>query len=342
MTSLKDEIDSLLNKTTQLVNPIIKKLLGLYVDKKNQKAVEYHISTGGKRLRPALAIISSKLLGGKTREVLYPAAGLEILHNYTLIIDDIIDHSNLRRGKPTVWFKFGRSIAQCIGADYSAAIFQSAQYSKNALKISDIFSKTIKAVVDGEILDILFEQSGRDDENYVVENRYQKIEKSDYLKMVKKKTAVLLQSSCEVGAVCALAKNPEIEALKKYGLNLGIVFQIKDDILDIFGDEKKFGKKIGKDIEERKLGNIVIFYALKELPLFKKKKLLAVLKRKKIRKRDIKEAISLIKETQAKEKSFALAEKYIRLAKESLKKLPQNKWNKILSDIAEFVIQRNK
>ncbi len=84
--------------------------------------------------------------------------------------------------------------------------------------------------------------------------------------MVSEKTAALFQASCEIGGICANAKKRQLKVLKNYGFNLGIAFQIRDDILDIFGDEKEFGKKIGKDIKERKLGNAVIFYALKELP----------------------------------------------------------------------------
>jgi geranylgeranyl diphosphate synthase type I len=129
MTKKEENVGSFLAQTAKIVDPIIRKLLGLYIDKKYQDIIEYQINTGGKRIRPALFIASAKLFGGKTRDILYPAAGLEILHNYSLIIDDIIDNSVLRRGKPTAWAKFGRSIAQCIGIDWGAAIFQAANRS---------------------------------------------------------------------------------------------------------------------------------------------------------------------------------------------------------------------
>jgi geranylgeranyl diphosphate synthase type I len=329
-------------ETSKLVDAKIKEILNISVDKKNQKLVNYQVATGGKRLRPALAIASCLTCGGKIEDVLYPAAGLEILHNCTLIYDDIIDNSNLRRGKPTTWFKFGRSIAECIGLDYTASLFQAAQKSKFPVEISEIFAKTMKAIIEGEILDILFEQSGREDEKYVIKNRFRKITKSDYLKMVGKKTAFLFQSCCEVGALSARAKKIEREALKNYGFNLGVAFQIKDDILDIFGEEKEFGKKIGKDIEERKLGNIVIFYALKEFSQKEKNKFLAILRKNKIEEKNIKEALRLIKKTEAEEKSFLFGKHYIEKAKENLKKLPKNKWSNLLVQIADLVLVRNK
>jgi len=335
-------LDLIFKKITKIVDPKIKEVLDLSVDKRTQKLINYQIEVGGKRLRPALAILSCLVCGGKTDNVLYPAAGIEILHNCSLIYDDIIDNSNLRREKPSTWFKFGRSIAQCVGMDYAAAIFQAANRSKKPLQTSELFAKTLKAVVDGEILDILFEQSGKNDEKYINGNRYKKITLKDYLKMVSKKTAALIQACCEVGGIVTSDKKSEIDALRNYGFNLGIAFQIRDDILDIFGNKKEFGKRIGNDIKERKLGNIVIFYALKELPQSKRKKVLTVLRKREIRNKDIKEVIKILKETKAREKAYLLGEKYIKKAKESLKILPKNKWNKVLSDIADFVIERNR
>lgn len=328
-----------INKITKKVDPIIKKLLSSYVEKDHQELVNYQILTGGKRLRPTLAIICCQMLGGKIKDVLYPAAGLEILHNYTLIIDDIIDNSILRRGKPTTWARFGRSIAQCVGVYYSATILQGAIKSNEAVKISELFAKTLKAIFDGEILDILFERGGRE-EPYIIKNRYQNITEKDYFNMVSKKTAALFQASCQVGGICARATEKELEALKKFGFNLGISFQIRDDILDIFGKEKEFGKKIGKDIMERKGGNIVILYALKELNLADRQKLLAILRKKDINQKDIEIALTLIQKTASHQKALELSKKFIRRAQKYLTVLPQNKWNNFLKVLAEFVAER--
>lgn len=337
---VEDELTKTLKKTTKIVDPVIKELLESHIDKKFHKLIDYQAFTGGKRLRPGLTIISSKLLGGKIKDVLYPAAGLEILHNCTLIVDDIIDHSDLRRKKPTTWFKFGKSIAECMGIDYSATVFEAANRSKKPTIISEIFARTLKTVIDGEILDILFEQRGREEEPYIVKNRYHRVTAREYYKMVTKKTAVLLQSCCEIGGICAGATKKQLEALKNYGFNLGIAFQIRDDFLDIFGEEKKFGKKIGKDIEEGKLGNIVTLSALEELSKSNKARVLKIIRKKEVKSRDIKEVIKLIKKTKSYQTVFHLAENFTEKAKENLKVLPQNKWNKILEGFANFVIQR--
>lgn len=339
---VEKNLKNFFTKTTKIIDPKIKEILNIYVDKKTQKLLNYQIETGGKRLRPALALASCLVCDGKTKNIIYPATGLEILHNYTLIIDDIIDDGNLRRGKPTVWVKFGKSIAECIGIDYSVAIFQAANKSKNPIKISELFAKTLKIITDGQILDILFEQSGREDEKYVTTNRYKKITQQDYLKMISKKTAILFQSCCEIGGICAEVNKSQIITLKNYGFNLGIAFQAQDDILDIFGSTKKLGKGTGQDIKERKLGNIVVLYAIEELLPIEKKKILTIFKKIEINNKDIEEVIRLINKTKAKKKACLFREKYIQKAKESLKRLPKNKWNNILNDIASFIIEREK
>jgi len=338
----KKELDLFLKQTAVMINPVIQELLEAYIDKKFYKLIDYQASAGGKKFRPGLTIACSKLLGGEIKDVLYAASGLEILHNCTLIIDDIIDHSQLRRNKPTVWFKFGRSIAECMGVDYLAAAFEGASNSKKPAMIFEIFAKTLKTIINGEILDILFEQQGRQEEPYIVKNRYHRITKQKYYEMIGKKTASLAQSCCEVGGICAKASKKELKTLKDYGFNLGMAFQVRDDLLDIFGNEKKFGKKIGKDIEERKLGNIVILFALADLSKLDKEKMLKIIRKKEIKDKDIKEAIKLIKKTQACEKACNLAEEFSAKAKEQLKLLPQNKWNKTLEVLADFVAQREK
>lgn len=335
-------LEDFFKKTSQLVDPKIKEVLNLYVDKKTQALVNYQIETGGKRLRPALAMASCLACGGKINDVLYSAVGLEILHNYTLIIDDIIDNSVTRRGQLTTWVKFGKSIAEFIAMNYSATIFQTANRSKESNKISELFAKVTKIVTDGQILDILFEQSGREDEKYVAMNRYKKITDQNYFEMISKKTAVLIEASCEVGGISARVEKSQMEALKNYGFNLGIAFQVQDDILDIFGSIKKLGKEIGHDIKGKKLSNIIILYALKELPLTEKKKVLNIFKKMEITEKNVRKIIQIVNKTKAKEKACLLEEKYIQKAKQSLKQLPQNKWSNILNDIADFVIEREK
>ena len=338
----KGKLNLIFKTITKTIDPVIGELLDFYVDKKFRKIVKYQILTGGKRIRPALIITCCKLLDGRIKDAIYPAAGLEILHNYSLIIDDIIDNSNLRRQKPTLWAKFGRTIAQCISVDYSAAAFQAANLTKEPFKISELFAKTMKTVVNGEISDILFEQKERKEEPYIIKNRYQNITEKDYFKMIGNKTAILFQTCCEAGGIVASAKKKDLEALRNYGFNLGIAFQIKDDILDIFGEKKSITKKIGKDIREGKGGNIVILLALKELPKREKEKLLRIIRKRGIKNRDIIETLKLIRKTNSYQRAYQFSKGFVEKAKVSLSLLPQNKWNNILREIADFAIEREK
>ncbi|MFA5368971.1 MAG: polyprenyl synthetase family protein [Candidatus Paceibacterota bacterium] len=337
----ENKFESNLIKWANLVDPKIKEILNISVDKKTQNLLDYQISTGGKRLRPALAIVTCLACGGKIKDVLYSAAGLEILHNCTLIYDDIIDGSDLRRGQPTVWAKYGKSITECLGLDYAAAIFQATNKSRYPVAVSEILAQTLKKIMDGQILDMLFEQSGRKDEKYINENRFKKITEKDYLKMIGLKTASLTQACCEIGALIANAKKDSLKNIKHYGFNLGVAFQIKDDILDVFGKEKEFGKKIGKDIQDKKIGNIVILYALEELGT-KKNNLLNILKKNRILDSDIKKALKIIGQTKARERALVLEKNYVKRTKASLEKLPPSRWRKLLTEMIYYVIERNK
>lgn len=329
-----------LEKVRKIIDPVMKKILATHLDKKTIKPAWYHTEAGGKRLRPALAIVTTLLMGGKLEDILYPAAGLEILHNNSLILDDIIDKSRKRRGKLTQWARHGQSIAECMSVIHSASLFQAALKSKCPVTISEIFARTMKHIIDGEILDILFEQNSRHDEPYVVKNRYMSITEKDYMNMAGKKTASLFEACCEVGGICAGASVKEIKALKNFGYNLGLAFQIKDDILDVFGEDGQNPQNVGKDIEERKLGNAVIYFAFKELREGDKQKLLAIMAHDTITKNDIKQAIDMIRRTKSKQSADRLGRSLVKKAKKSLGYLPQNQWNYLLSAVADFVMER--
>jgi len=331
-----------ISEIIKLVEPKIKEVLELNLDSDLKKEINYQISSGGKRIRPIFLLTSCLLFNGRIKDALYPAAGIEILHNYSLIIDDIIDNSFIRRNKPTVWNKYGKDIAQCLAIAYAASIFQAALLSKKPELISNIFALTIKKITEGEVLDILYERSGREKEPYITQKRYSKITKNDYLKMIGKKTAVLFSASCQVGAFLTKATKKQISLISDYGFNVGLSFQIQDDILDIFGKERSLGKEIGKDIKERKGGNIVILLALEELNSKDRKELSLILKRKKMTSKDVSRAIELIKKTKARDKASLMAKRYIIKAKGCLESLPNNKWNQKLALFADFMILRDK
>lgn len=335
------ELKQLLIEIGEKVESYINELLTDNVEKQTFEQALYQCQMGGKRIRPALVYLSGKIFDANENDLMYAAASVEILHNSTLIADDIIDHSEFRRNKPTCWKKYGRSFAECQILNYMASIPLGLVNIKNGSKITELYSRTLKIVIEGEIKDILFERSGRQDEPYEVMNRYKTITRDDYFQMINQKTAALLEACCKAGAMVAGVDDKQINAMGDFGHNIGMAFQIQDDILDIFADEKQFGKKIGKDIIEKKLGNFVILSAIEELDNESKDKILSVLNSADEATDEIvAEVIGIINKTNAKKIAQDMANKYIKSAKKSLDIIPQNEYTEKLRQIADFIVSR--
>lgn len=200
--------------------------------------LRYMISIGGKRIRPKLCLLSYSLFKDSLgEEVLEPAAALEVFHTFTLIHDDIMDRSALRRGMPTVWKKWCEDTAILSGDVMLIDAYKRIAKAPEAVvpEVLDLFSATAAEVCEGQQLDMEFET--RDD-----------IAMDMYEKMIGLKTAVLIACSAKMGALVAGASGEECDALYRYGYELGMAFQVADDYLDAYGDEKVFGKPIGGDI----------------------------------------------------------------------------------------------
>lgn len=204
--------------------------------------LRYMIAIGGKRIRPRLCLTAYSLFKDEIgQEVLEPAAALEVFHTFTLIHDDIMDKSPMRRGKPTIWTKWNEDTAILSGdvmlIDAYSRISRSPANAHG--KIMPLFSKTAAQVCEGQQLDMEFES--RDD-----------VSAEEYDKMIGLKTAVLLACSAKMGALIAHASEQQSDALYRYGYELGMAFQVADDYLDAYGDAKVFGKPIGGDILNEK------------------------------------------------------------------------------------------
>ncbi len=210
--------------------------------------VKYLLESGGKRLRPIIALNVSELLGGKISDTLPAAAALEIFHNFTLAHDDIMDNSMLRRGKKTINSKWDNNTG-ILSGDVMLIIsyevlnqYQDSKYIHLSKKLTEIS----RLVCEGQQADMDFASK-----NDITEN--------EYFEMIKNKTAVLIGCSFMFGAIVAEANDLNTNLLYEIGLNLGIAFQLEDDLLDCFGDQEKFGKKIGGDITEKKKTLLYLF-----------------------------------------------------------------------------------
>ena len=210
--------------------------------------VKYLLESGGKRLRPIIALNVSELLGGKISDTLPAAAALEIFHNFTLAHDDIMDNSMLRRGKKTINSKWDNNTG-ILSGDVMLIIsyevlnqYQDSKYIHLSKKLTEIS----RLVCEGQQADMDFASK-----NGITEN--------EYFEMIKNKTAVLIGCSFMFGGIVAEANDFNTNLLYEIGLNLGIAFQLEDDLLDCFGDQEKFGKKIGGDIIEKKKTLLYLF-----------------------------------------------------------------------------------
>jgi len=334
-----ERLESLL-KLGSLVDPWLEKYILKEASPEFHEALLYPVRAGGKRLRPALTLAAALAAGGSIEHAMPAAVAVELAHNYSLILDDIIDHSELRRGKPTVWKKYGLSTAILVAVHYRESISQALNDTRDPKLFSEIMARTLKLLTEGERLDVLFEQAGRSDEPYVIERRRKVMTLADYLDMVYKKTGALMETSCVFGALSAGAGAPIVEALGSYGRSLGYAFQIGDDIIDIFGREEVTGKRVGKDVEEHKLGNIVILLAAEGLGEREREELLAILRRDVIDASSVKRALELVSSTRAREKAEELRQRYSEEAVRALSTLPTNEGRSMLEALAEFVATR--
>ncbi|MFP3216408.1 MAG: polyprenyl synthetase family protein [Vulcanisaeta sp.] len=310
-----------------------------------REAIIYQVSTGGKRLRPLITLTAAQACGGNYRDALPAAAIVELIHNYSLIYDDIIDEALLRRGKPTVRARYGDNAAILIGIWYREAIEEAILETRDPPSFAREVARVIREIDEGERLDILLEYAGRKDP-YFVSNRLGpkllgnwEALYNTYIRMISLKTAALIRASAVFGAMSVGAQHC-IGAMSEYGTYLGLAFQVIDDVLDIFGDVKKFGKEIGKDIKEHKLGNAVIVMALRELSDRDRAELLDILGKDSVMEDDVKRAVEIIARTNARENSLRMATEFAEKAERALDSLPRNEYVDYLRELVRFTVTR--
>lgn len=202
---------------------------------------KYVLVAGGKRIRPVLVLLACEAVGGDASDALHAGTSIEILHNFTLVHDDIMDHAEFRRGRPTVHKKWDESTAILVGDALLALAYRALLRTKSPRiqEIIKVFTEGVVTVCEGQAYDKEFETRHR-------------VHVNEYLLMIEKKTGKLVSVAMQLGALIGNATSIELEALRHYGEYVGRAFQLQDDLLDIVADEKEFGKSIGSDLVEGK------------------------------------------------------------------------------------------
>ncbi|WP_439697483.1 polyprenyl synthetase family protein [Mucilaginibacter sp. AW1-7] len=216
--------------------------------------ISYILSLGGKRLRPALLLMACDLFGGDVEKAIEPALAIEVFHNFTLMHDDIMDKAPLRRGKITVHEKWNANVAILSGDAMMVEANKFMMKVDDAIlrRVMDVFNETATGVCEGQQIDMSFEQRNN-------------VQIDEYVDMIRLKTAVLLGGTLKIGSIIGGATVGDAQLLYSFGVNLGIAFQLQDDILDVYGDPEKFGKQVGGDI----LSNKKTYLLIKALELAK-------------------------------------------------------------------------
>jgi geranylgeranyl diphosphate synthase type I len=295
-------------------------------------AASHLIAHGGKRLRPYMVIKSCEILGGTIKQALPAAAAVEMIHNFTLVHDDIMDNDEMRHGVPTVHTKFGIPVGILAGDVLFSKAFETiSSESKMPKEVSlALVGKLAQACVnvcEGQILDIMMAKS-------------QKIPKENqYIRMIEKKTSALFEVSCAMGAICANTKRKDVSNLSSFGRNLGVAFQIVDDLIGITGDSKITKKPVGNDIREGKK-SLPILLAINKAKGNNKEKILDAFGNSSISKDEIESVVKIISSMGIESIVRKKAMQYSNAAKKSLSSYNGTAKKELLS-LLEFVVERS-
>jgi len=295
-------------------------------------AATHLIEHGGKRLRPYMVIKSCEVLGGTTTQALPAAAAVEMIHNFTLVHDDIMDNDETRHGVPTVHTKFGIPVGILAGDVLFSKAFETisseSKLSKEVgLALVNNLAKACVDVCEGQILDITMAQS----EKIPSENQY--------IKMIEKKTSALFETSCAMGAICANTKKKDVLNLSSFGKNLGVAFQIIDDLIGIVGDPKTTKKPVGNDLREGKK-SLPILLAINRSSGQKKEKILNSFGNSSSSKDEIESVVKIIGSMGIEHIVRNKAMQYSNAAKKSLASYDGSAKKELIS-LLEFVVKRN-
>jgi octaprenyl-diphosphate synthase len=288
------------------------------------KLLDYSLKSGGKRIRPALVLLSGKFYHYDLSRLLPMATAVEILHTATLVHDDVIDNSPVRRGRPTINKAWGEDKAILLG-DYLLAKSQELVAETQNWRVVRLFAQAFMTLSSGELAQAV--------------NAFNLDQtRQQYLQRISAKTASLISLATESGAILSQAPEKSVEALKEYGHNLGIAFQIVDDILDFIGTEEEMGKPAGADLAQ---GTLTL-PAMLVLERYPGDNPVTRLFRDEDRQKNIRLTIELVSNSSIPEECYALASDYCAKACRNLDLLPDNASRRSLIALAEYVVKRRK
>ena len=324
------KVSDSIKKNAVLVNKFLRKEL-----KGNPKqlydASAHLIIHGGKRLRPFMVMKSCMMLGGKQSDAMAAAGAVEMIHNFTLTHDDIMDNDDMRHGVPTTHKKFDMPLAILAGDVLYSKAYQTISKSKLSSNYrSQLVSKLSKSCIEiceGQVDDIKLAESKRIPTE------------SEYIKMIEKKTAVLFEVACAMGAISAKKPANDVKNLSAFGRNLGIAFQITDDLIGIMGDSKVTGKAVGNDIREGKK-SLPILLAIRKARGSDKKKILRVFGKSKATRAELNAVVSIIRSLGIEETVRKQALRYANRATKALDKYSGVHKSELIS-LLDFVVKRS-
>lgn len=331
MTDLK-QVEELIKKYAENVDKEIEKVIPANGIPYISEPVWHHMGTGGKRIRPALCLMTCEALGGNPEKAMNYAVAVEILHNMFLLHDDVEDEDTVRRDQPTVWVKYGIANAVNVGDYMIAAGYESIMKSplekETKLRLVDIFTTVLEKTAIGQAYDINL----RADKEFSLEK---------YMKLIEHKTAYYLVFALVGGAVVAGSSDKVVQKIWELGKNMGPAFQIRDDIIDLTAGKGR-GGFVGNDIRESK-PSILYFYALEAASKEEKEKLVEIFKKKRKEKteEEVKWVIELYNKYKVIEKAQDYAENLTKEAFKVIEEIPiQNK--QVFKDIATYIAERSK
>ncbi|MGB8951579.1 MAG: polyprenyl synthetase family protein [Candidatus Aminicenantales bacterium] len=287
----------------------------------------YLFQKPGKRIRPALLILCSKLCDYQGKAHIFWSAVIELIHTASLIHDDIVDNSNLRRGKDTVHSRWGPNITVLLGDYlYIKSIAISLETKNNP--VIDLLSEISTRMIEGELIE--YSMSGNLD-----------IAESQYFDILEKKTASLFAASCQIGGLLGNASAEDVRVLHDFGANLGMSFQIIDDLLDFSGDEETLGKPVLSDLNEGRI-TLPLIYTFRHGGKIAQKHLPALLKDRRTHPASQEEILKIVKSNGALDYTFQKAVEFTRKSKDVISLFPKSAYQESLLLMADFILNRKK